>query len=60
LLDRYAMQLELYSWALGALEPEARGRTHAVIVQFAADRVIEVEVPLPQWVSDPERAENGD
>ncbi len=49
LLEAYATQLRLYSWALGRMEPGARDRTRAVLVNFSPTSIDTVEVPLPSY-----------
>lgn len=49
----YRFQMELYAWALGRLEPAARGKTRAVLVQITSDGVREVPLTLPDWISTP-------
>ena len=49
LLEAYATQLRLYSWALGRMEPEARDRTRAILVNFSPTSIDTVEVPLPSY-----------
>lgn len=45
----YAHQMELYAWALGTLEPEARGRTKSILIQITQEGVREIEISLPPW-----------
>lgn len=51
LLEAYRHQLEIYAWALGALEPESRGRTDAVLVNISSRTIQTVPVNL----SSPEK-----
>lgn len=46
LLEAYQTQLQLYAWALEKLEPEARGKTEALLVNISARTVQTVPVPL--------------
>jgi hypothetical protein len=50
LLEAYEPQLQLYAYALGAIEPEARGATEALLVNISSRTVQTVPVPI-----DPER-----
>ncbi len=49
MVRRYEVQLWLYAWALGHLEPESRKTLRALLVVIDPDQVREVEVPLPAW-----------
>ncbi len=54
LVAEYSDQLALYAWAVGALEPSARGRVEARIVAISPSAVREVAVP-PADPALPER-----
>ena len=45
LLEGYQRQLELYTWAVGELEPQAKGRTDAMLVNISAKTIQTVPVP---------------
>lgn len=49
LLDAYALQMRLYAWALGKLGPDFKNGVRAILVQFARDRVSEVEVDVQNF-----------
>ena len=44
----YETQLNLYVWALGVLEPSAKGNTRAVIVRIDPNGVKELSVPVKE------------
>jgi predicted RecB family nuclease len=46
LIREYQAQLELYAYALGALEPEAQCKVRAVLIHVSPFGVREIEVPL--------------
>ena len=52
LLDAYHYQMELYTWSLYMLEPEAvmPDRASCFFVNVSTDSVDTVPVPLPGWV----------
>jgi ATP-dependent exoDNAse (exonuclease V) beta subunit len=56
LLDAYQDQMDFYAWALGRLEPRARGATRVLLVNISSDGVSECDVPLSDWVSDESKA----
>ena len=48
LMRRYRGQLALYTWALGQLEPQARGKTQAWMIVITPERVLEIQYPAHQ------------
>jgi predicted RecB family nuclease len=46
LIQEYQGQLELYAWAVCALEPEALGKVRARLIHVSPSGVREIEVPL--------------
>jgi len=55
LLESYRTPMELYAWAVGRLDPAARGRISARLVAFSKKNVQVVDVPLPAAAEELER-----
>lgn len=56
LISSYRVQLQLYAFALGQLDPQARGKTHARLVAMTPTKIEEIPVLLPDYAQLETRA----